>query len=504
MKKLYSLILVLGILNSYAQTLDDIEVFNIKDLHGTPRFTAMGGAFTSLGNDLSAIHINPASVAVYRNSNVGFTFGFQSNNSDQSSFFGGNASSSDFNFSIENMGFASTFSSGPYKKESKFGFAFSLQKIADYNRTYSINGINNLGAFGAGSLADYWLNGDGFNNSAAGLMGSELQSFGLNEAFAAFQTGILVPVNDTLISDVGFGNSTTGTSDLRYFKDESGYHNELAITLGAQSSEKLYVGFSIGIPFLSYRMEDQIRESNLPIDSFPFDATSYQLNRVNEMHAAGINLKAGFIFKPVQWWRLGASYQSPSWYSVNQVYEFDVSSQFSDGSQFNSVVLSTGEYEYGIRTPSIMRVGTSLVLGKLAILSVDYEHSDPSQGKTYETSSFNALDEQDLTDGNTDVSNLMTSTNSLRIGGEIKLGLLFLRGGFVNQSSFYQSGDDYRADQQTISAGLGYQTKKYNLDLTFSSAKYSRQDWVHPFASGDLVNTQNTRNNILVGATFRL
>ena len=51
-------------------------------------------------------------------------------------------------------------------------------------------------------------------------MGSELQDFGLDEELAAFQANILVASNDTLISDVGFGNSSTGTSNITYFKDE--------------------------------------------------------------------------------------------------------------------------------------------------------------------------------------------------------------------------------------------------------------------------------------------
>ena len=75
-------------------------------------------------------------------------------------------------------------------------------------------------------------------------------------------------------------------------------------------------------------------------------------------------LSWALFFKPVHFWRIGGSYQTPSWYSVNQVYEFSVSSTFADGSAFTSDIFSTGEYSYRLRTPAIYRIGTSVVIGK--------------------------------------------------------------------------------------------------------------------------------------------
>lgn len=506
MKKIFTLIILCGALTTQAQTLDDIELFNVRDLHGTSRYTAMGGAFTSLGNDLSAVHVNPASAAVFRNSNFGLTLGFQSKQGGQKNFFNGSNTSSDFNLSLENLGLLASFTSGPYKKESRFGFAITSQKLADFNRTYAVTGTNALGAFGQGSLAYYWLRRNDPNivdQGAIGLMGSELQGFGLNEEFAAFQAGILVAANDTLISDVGFGNASAGSSSIRYFKDESGSHNEIALSFGGETGDKLFYGVSLAFPFLNYRMEDQIREFNLPVDTFPFDATSYQLNRVNEIYGTGFNFKLGLIYKPIHWWRIGASFQSPSWYSVRQVYEFDVNSTFATGDPFQSDILSTGEYAYGLRTPAIYRLGTSIVFGRIGLISVDYEFMDNTQSKTYELIRFNSVSDNDLVDGNTDANNFFTASNTLRVGGEIKLGLVSLRAGYSNQSSIYNDPDDFRSGIQTISGGIGYQTKKYSVDLTYVTAKHSREDWVHPFASADLVSTTNTRNNILLGTTIR-
>ncbi len=465
----------------------------------------MGGAFTSLGNDISAIHINPASAAIYRNSTLGFSLGFNSKNASQNNFFNGSSTSTDFNLNLENIGYVGSFTEGAYKKEKRYGFAISSQKLANFNRSYSITGSNTLGAFGEGSLADYWLNR---TNAAGELTGArdltedEVFNFGMTEEFAASQANILVPTND-LFTDVAFGTSSAGRSNLRYFKDESGSHNEIALSFGGEANKNFFYGVSLGFPILSYRMEDQIREFNLPTDTIPFDATSYELNRTNEIYANGFNMKFGMIFKPTQWFRLGASYQSPSWYSINQVYEVDVQSSFSDGYQGSSEILSTGQYNYGLRTAAIYRIGSSIVAGKRGIISVDYEYTNPKGGKAYETSNFSSLSQNDLEDSNTDINSLMVSTNTLRIGAELRLGLVSLRAGYTQRSSIYQDPENFRGQQKSLSAGIGYQNKKFGIDISYVNSEYSRQDYVHPFAGDNLVNTQNISNNLVIGTNIR-
>lgn len=505
MKKFLTLLILGGALSTYAQTIDDIEAFNIRDLNGSARFTAMGGAFTSLGNDISALHINPASAAIYRKSTLGFNLGFNTSTGNQSQFFGGASNSSNFNVNLENIGYLGTFLEGPYKQEKRYGFGISNHKIANFDRSYAITGTNFLGAFGQGSLADYWLsNTDASGNllGAFGLAENELLGYGLLEEYAASRAYILVPTNDT-ITDVAFGTSSPGSSNIRYNRIESGSHNEFALTFGGEASNRLSYGVSLGFPYLSYRIEDQIREFNLPTDTTPFDATSYELNRTNEISATGFNIKLGLIYKMSQWWRIGASYQSPSWYSVDQFYELDVQSSFSDGFQGGSDVISTGLYSYGIRTPAIYRIGTSLIAGKRGLISVDYEYSDPTRGRTYETNNISSISQDDLADGNSSINSLMTSRNTLRIGAELKMGLFFLRGGYSNQSSIYQDGDNYRTKQTNLSGGIGFQTKKFSIDISYVNSEYGRLDYVHPFAGDNLVSTTNTSNNLIIGTSIR-
>jgi hypothetical protein len=64
-------------------------IFSQDDLNGSARFTAMSGAFGAVGGDISSVNINPAGIAVYKNS--AFSGTFNSRNTDITSTYYGNS-----------------------------------------------------------------------------------------------------------------------------------------------------------------------------------------------------------------------------------------------------------------------------------------------------------------------------------------------------------------------------------------------------------------------------
>ena len=88
MKK-YLLIILLGFTTSgvLSQDITDALRFAQVNLNGTARFNAMGGAFGALGGDFSALNVNPAGSAIFKNNQIALTyttFGIKNN----SSYFG--------------------------------------------------------------------------------------------------------------------------------------------------------------------------------------------------------------------------------------------------------------------------------------------------------------------------------------------------------------------------------------------------------------------------------
>ncbi len=63
-------------INLYSQNLEDLKRLLDNNNSGTARFTSMGGAFMSLGGELSSISHNPASSSVFNHANVSFSLNY--------------------------------------------------------------------------------------------------------------------------------------------------------------------------------------------------------------------------------------------------------------------------------------------------------------------------------------------------------------------------------------------------------------------------------------------
>ncbi len=506
MKKFFlPMILAVG-LGSSAQTVDDAELFLARGLYGSPRFVAMGGAFTALGNDQSSIRINPAAASVFRTDNLGFSLGFQ-NTKNEANLLNGGATESIFNLPFENIGYVKKWETGGYKNKNHWAFSVGYNRVADFQREYSVNSALPIDTFGEGSLANFYLRNTfdvADNQGFEFLFSDELADFGLIEELAATQAGVLV--EDTLgIYGVAFGNEVSReNANLNYNRIEDGSMDEFHLSLGGQYEDKFFYGAALGFSFLNYSNEEFVTENNLPnTGQVPFDASSYTFRRFNQINASGINIKLGLIYKPLQFWRIGASYETPTWYGVEQLYEFDVSSTFANGDRLQSDLFSTDGYQYQFRTPAIYRMGTAFILGKSGLISFDYEYSDPSQAETYRNGrSFNISNES-ISSANESYSQFFTPHNTLKAGAEIRLGpLVSLRGGYNWTQSIYADPENTRTNQMTYSGGIGFQNKRFGVNLAYLYSQWNRDDVVHQYLGEDLSESQITRTRVVLGANF--
>ena len=78
-----------------AQNLSEVLSLSMDKPSGTARFESMGGAFGSLGGDLSSININPAGGAVFIDNEYGFTIS-GSNTKNNTLFFNNDEENKNF------------------------------------------------------------------------------------------------------------------------------------------------------------------------------------------------------------------------------------------------------------------------------------------------------------------------------------------------------------------------------------------------------------------------
>jgi len=466
-----------------AQIIEDVALFNAQPLRGSARYLAMGGAFTALGNDYSALHLNPAGISVFKENQLGLSLGFGTltmnnrfyNNSTNASLTTVNIENFGLNFKIKN-------SSGN-RDWSHFGFGISYQKLAEFDRQYTVRGFND-----ERSLSQMW---------AANVNGLNADVFFGTPEYAAWQSFLLVSDTNDVVIPEGYAHALDSDNDIAYTRDESGGLNELALQFGGQYRSNFYYGVSIGFPSLNYFSEEVIRESGFATETDPvFSANRYNYRRTNRIDADGINLKVGIIGRPVNWLRVGLSYESPSWYLVNQSTSFDVTTSFDDGETVASDIFSSGDYAYRLSTPSIFRGGLAFIFGKRGLLSVDYSLQDARNNRlSVNSQSFN-INASDLVPFNDDIDNLFTDRQTLAVGGELNLGPVVLRAGYQNLSSAFENESLISGDAQTYSGGLALRLEKIDLELSFAQSEFDRTDNLYTNADGTGLRPNRSDNRL--------
>ena len=480
MKKLHLiLILIAGSFGLSSQSIDNLNLFNSTDLHGSPRYVAMGGAFTALGNDMSSLHLNPAAGAVFRNSNFSFTLGFQNRN-ESTDFLGNQQSFNDFHVLLENIGGVIKF--GP---RNKFYFGASYQKMADFNNFYTVSGENLLyndpGVLETGlTLGEYWWDGAYPIGANQGFTANELASMGYLEEASSLGTVLLTDTNGRATI---YDYYEDGSSNLYYRVEESGGRGEFVLNLGGNYENKLYYGMGVGFASLNYRRTTSLTENGYADSSYIVES---RLNRTNMVDGNGINFKFGFIYRPIQWFRIGASFETPTWwYRVNELQSVSVDALAYDNTLYIGTEYLADDIAYKIQNPTIMRAGAAFVLGKNAIVSADYEFTNtnnltlsPRDGFDY--SGF----EQDWNDAT-------QSSHSFKGGLELRHGMAYLRGGYQYRQSYFVEQFEYQSGRQVFSAGIGIKMESLGFDFTYSHASYSGETYVHPALAYARVNGQS-------------
>ncbi|HET8736017.1 MAG TPA: outer membrane protein transport protein, partial [Pricia sp.] len=251
----------------------------------------------------------------------------------------------------------------------------------------------------------------------------------------------------------------------------------------------LYLGASLNFHNLLYDRLNQYDEEFTNADS---EVRSVAFDNLLQTEGSGFSFSVGAIAKPVDFLRLGASYQSPTWYRLTDNFSQAINSNYPFGSpdivdlDFSGVNI----FEYQIKTPGRLTGSIAGVFGKNGLLSLDYGYQDYSNAELRPTSdSFFAAENQFI-------SETLGGVSSIRVGGEYRIQRLSLRAGYRYQESPYESGNII-GDLNGISGGIGYNFGGSRLDFAISR---SDQDVLQYFFTG--INTPAVVNRINTNFTL--
>ncbi len=498
---------------SAQETYQDTKLAD-NELNGTARYVGMGGAMEALGADISTIGSNPAGIGLFRSSQVSLSGGFvaQKDATNRPSFGGISAriDGNKTNASFDQVGLVYAMRTG----ESNFvNFAFNYHKSRNFDQLLTAGGTldkasqNKLTAMKYPYGNDYNWNGVDANYSS-----------------------MLTPIKNEKGEQIGL-DYLNGTEYL-FGQYQKGYIGEYDFNISGNLHDRVYLGLTVGIKDVNYRTNSYYTE-NLE------NSTTAEAWESLHIDGTGFDIKAGVILRPIDNspFRVGLFVNTPTWYDLTLSSANDITMADQQGRADHG---NSANYDYKLFTP--WKFGASLghTVANCLALGLTYEYSDYGSmdnrindgGYYNEWGSYYEQSSSDRT-MNQHTKATLKGVSTLKVGVEykplpefsIRLGYNYVSpmfskqgyrdGSLASPGVAYATSTDYTNWKATnrVTAGLGYQVKKFFVDLAY---QYSQTDGeFYPFMSyisdtssadnciANATKVSNKRNQLLVTLGYR-
>ncbi|WP_299429991.1 aromatic hydrocarbon degradation protein [uncultured Maribacter sp.] len=464
MKHIYTSLCLLACITLSAQSSADALRYSTENTTGTARYNAMSGAFGALGGDLSALNTNPAGSAVFTNSLFTIS-GSNYNRDNYASYFNTGNGTKLNSLNINQAGGVFVLKNNGDSDWKKITLAINYDLATNFDNEFFASGESRQGIdnyflnFAQGVPFGSILKQDGEFLEDAYLDIGANAGFGSQQAFLGYYGGILDPANENDDTDQYTRNANYTTVNQSYLKNTSGYNSKITLNIGTQYQENLYLGASLNFHSIVYDELKEFTERGYDNDS-PIQETFFDSFLHTEGN--GVSLNIGAIAKLNQFIRIGGSYQTPTWYRINDEFSQKVDSDLADDDigfiNFNVVnIFDT----YTLKTPSKLTGSLAVVFGKQGLLSFDYGYQDMSKAE------FRPTNDPNFSIENDNISSTLGGVSTLRIGGEYRIALVSLRAGYRYEQSPY-SNNNFTGDLSGFSGGIGFNFGGSKLDFGLS------------------------------------
>jgi len=450
MKK-YAIIVIItlsAISQITAQTALDALRYSRIYYNGTARFMATAGSFGAVGANFSTVATNPAGLGLYRSAEVTFspTFFGSFNTSEYNGF---EAKDYKLNFALANIGYVYTFRTGNPNNSGglrSISVGFGMNRQNNFNSRFYIQGPNH-----SSSLMNSFT---GTLNSSPPINPKDVRYYYPFDIGLAYDCGLIFydSLQNKYLSDMPNGG---------VFQDKAvttwGSINEFDISVGGNIADALYFGFTIGIPTIRYYYESSYWEEDTG-DTIPyFQSLQYDYNY--ETHGTGVNFKAGLIYRPADWIRIGAAVHTPTFYpSMYDYYASNMSALYDSILSFPVQYSPSGSYNYQMMTPFRFIGSLAFFISNHGFISGEYEFVNYNQAR------FRAAGDN-FSDINSEIIDSYKAPVNFRVGTEWRIKIFRIRGGFGYNGVPDTNGDF--SERYTINGGFGVYIKQFFVDMAY-------------------------------------
>lgn len=524
-----SLLLSLATLTALAQFPEDALRYGFPSMGGTARNMAIGGAMGSLGGDITAAHINPAGIGLYKNSEIVLSPGFLFNNNNFS-YRGDDTKSSRSGFGLGTSGFVSGRNNPRYRRATSSAFSISVNQTGNYTNTIEYQGLNNQSSWSEKYIEQ--LIRDNANTFR------QVEENYILGASLAWWTVLIDSISDQNRNIIGYQSlvplSRDGSTAVRQANriSQQGAASEVAIAFANNYNEKLHLGMSLNFPIYNFRSNQTYREDDAtgdPDNDFAF----FEFMQTTRTTGFGINAKFGLIYRPVERLRLGLAMHTPSAATLTDTYTASMTTDTENYTNTFSPPIpqpatetsqglvnrnasngssnpDRGIYQYSLITPMRLIGSAAFVINEVkdvrkqkGFITADVEYVN-HRGVRY--SSDNVGDDNYYQSVNEVIKADYKGAINLRVGGELKFEKIMARAGFATFGNPYSEMSGLRAQRSMVSGGLGYRHMGMFIDLAYvhafvkdSHVPYRLLDKPSPIA-----DARGNRGNVVLTLGFKL
>lgn len=483
--KLYIFLLLLSSQQVMAQVPEDALRMSWNIPSGTARNQAIGGAMGSLGGEISSIFVNPAGLGFFKTGEIVLSPGLSLLNG-KSNFRGTDAKADNlarFNFGTSGViwGYGEKYSRWTSK-----AFSIAVNRTANFNSTVYYKGTNDYSSFSeplANEFFDYYVQQRNTNPSLTDgqIIDNALDEPGLSLlSRMALYTYLVDIKNNGGNSNVISRAEEAGVVNQEKKITTKGGITEIALGFATNMDDKLYLGFSIGVPIVNYSRTTAFKESDFNgAGNNEFNYSSY--NETYTSKGAGFNGKFGLIFKPAEQFRIGVAIHTPSFYVLKDkivstmTTDIDTTSLNPKVFTVNSSVFYNGAdptFKYNLTSPWRFIVSGSFVIREVSdvtkqrgFITADLEYVTYGSSR-FSSAEVNSGDDEYFKGVNTATKQIYKGAFNFRAGGELKFNVIAARLGFAYYGKPYND-NMLKASKMNVSGGLGYRNKGIFVDLTY-------------------------------------
>ncbi|MCQ2958821.1 MAG: hypothetical protein MJ198_01345 [Bacteroidales bacterium] len=473
MKKVSLLVLSLvGAFSLQAQDYFDALRFSESFVEGNARYMAMGGALSSLGGNMGAISVNPASSASFKKSVFEFSPTYVYTKSEN--YYKGYDHAFKSAVKVPSfgiLGYKQLKQNDVFVSGLSFSFAMNAQNRYDETIQYTTNNTNS-------SLTDDFL--------------ARLSAGDYNEQYSqlAWDTYLIDydSENNVYLSDFvknGVSNYNGLYQDIKI--DRDGVKREYLFNVGVDFSEYVFFGADLTLEDIYYTENRTITEKDY--GNVSSDLESFKYKSSVDMVGSGVGGKFGLIVRPIEYLRIGGAIHTPVMYNLREEYEnsLDVfyEQDIDETNNLRKHASYSNNFNFKVGQPAKFVGSLGFVYKNLLNIGVDIESINYSQCQL-------DSDIESMSEANSQIKSELVNASNLKCGGEFRYGPFAFRAGYAMYGNPYKNVTGETFYRNDISAGVGMATNLVYCDLSWARAKSKQSNLLYSDLKGNDVDAKST------------